>query len=145
MINTNYKDLRAALARAIKFHCEANGLNGVAAGKLAGIANSRMSQILRGDVDKISSDALFDILTRLGQYDFSSVIGSNDGHEFSLKLVEQKFVDDPGLKVYEQAALAETPSDSDGFNPEQMTANDLADNPDSFYEDVDADRVIADA
>ena len=89
MSDTNSKDLRAALARAIKFHCEANGLNGVSGGKLAGIANSRMSQILRGDVEKISSDALFDILTRIGPYDFSSVIGSNDGHEFTLKLYEK--------------------------------------------------------
>lgn len=144
MSNTNSKDLRAALARAIKFHCEANGLNGVSGGKLAGIANSRMSQILRGDVEKISSDALVDIAGSLG-YRLTSVIGSNDGHEFALKVVEQQFVDDPGLKVYEKAALASAPSDVDGFNPEQMTANDLADNPDSFYEDVDADRVIADA
>ena len=144
MSNTNHKDLRAALASAIKFHCEANGLNGVSAGKLAGIANSRMSQILRGDVEKISSDALVDIAGSLG-YRLTSVIGSNDGHEFALKMAEHQFQDDPGLKVYEQAALAETPSDVDGFNPEQMPANDLADNPDSFYEDVDADRVIVDA
>lgn len=79
MTDSNSTALRGALARAIKSHVETNGLNGVKAAKLAGIANSRMSTILRGQVEKISSDALVDILGKLGYaikvdcYDFALV------------------------------------------------------------------------
>lgn len=83
MSDTTSKEFRNALASAIKYHVESNGLNGVSASKIVGIANSRMSQIIRGDVDKISSDALIDILGKFS-YRFSSVIGSVDGHEFTL-------------------------------------------------------------
>ena len=142
MSNTNSKDLRAALARAIKFHCEANGLNGVSGGKLAGIANSRMSQILRGDVDKISSDALVDIAGSLG-YRLTSVIGSNDGHEFTLMPYEKGEWEklDVGLEGAEEVELVDDemivvgkiikPDDSDFHNEVEV--------------DFDADRVIADA
>src|SRR5690606_14445088 len=43
--------------------------------------------ILRGQVEKISSDALVDILGTLG-YRLDSVIGATEGHEFTLTLDE---------------------------------------------------------
>lgn len=87
MTDSNSTALRGALARAIKSHVEMNGLNGVQAAKECGIANSRMSTILRGQVEKISSDALVDILGKLG-YRLDSVIGATEGHEFTLTLDE---------------------------------------------------------
>lgn len=85
MSDTTSKEFRKALASAIKYHVESNKLNGVSASKIVGIANSRMSQIIRGDVDKISSDALIDILGKFG-YRLGTVVGSVAGHEFSLSL-----------------------------------------------------------
>lgn len=87
MTDSNSTALRGALARAIKSHVEIKGLNGVQAAKECGIANSRMSTILRGQVEKISSDALVDILGTLG-YRLDSVIGATEGHEFTLTLDE---------------------------------------------------------
>lgn len=87
MTDNNSTALRGALARAIKSHVEMKGLNGVQAAKECGIANSRMSTILRGQVEKISSDALVDILGTLG-YRLDSVIGATEGHEFTLTLDE---------------------------------------------------------
>lgn len=88
MTDSNSTALRGALARAIKSHVEMKGLNGVQAAKECGIANSRMSTILRGQVEKISSDALVDILGKLG-YRMDSVIGATEGHEFTLTLAEK--------------------------------------------------------
>lgn len=88
MTDSNSTALRGALARAIKSHIEMKGLNGVQAAKECGIANSRMSTILRGQVEKISSDALVDILGTLS-YRLDSVIGATEGHEFTLTLAEQ--------------------------------------------------------
>lgn len=87
MTDSNSTALRGALARAIKSHVEIKGLNGVQAAKECGIANSRMSTILRGQVEKISSDALVDILGTLG-YRLDSVIGATEGHEFTLTMDE---------------------------------------------------------
>lgn len=87
MTDSNSTALRGALALAIKSHVEMKGLNGVQAAKECGIANSRMSTILRGQVEKISSDALVDILGTLG-YRLDSVIGATEGHEFTLTLDE---------------------------------------------------------
>lgn len=87
MTDSNSTALRGAMARAIKSHVEMKGLNGVQAAKECGIANSRMSTILRGQVEKISSDALVDILGTLG-YRLDSVIGATEGHEFTLTLDE---------------------------------------------------------
>lgn len=87
MTDSNSTALRGALARAIKSHVEMKGLNGVQAAKECSIANSRMSTILRGQVEKISSDALVDILGTLG-YRLDSVIGATEGHEFTLTLDE---------------------------------------------------------
>ena len=82
MSDTTSKEFRKALASAIKYHVESNKLNGVSASKIVGIANSRMSQIIRGDVEKISSDALIDILGKFG-YRLGTVVGSVAGHEFA--------------------------------------------------------------
>lgn len=66
MTDSNSTALRGALARAIKSHVEMKGLNGVQAAKECGIANSRMSTILRGEVNKISSDAIVNMLGNFG-------------------------------------------------------------------------------
>lgn len=85
MTDSNSTALRGALARAIKSHVEMKGLNGVQSAKECGIANSRMSTILRGQVDKISSDALIDILGKFG-YRLTGISGSGEGAEIVLSL-----------------------------------------------------------
>lgn len=132
MTDSNSTALRGALARAIKSHVEMKGLNGVQAAKECGIANSRMSTILRGQVEKISSDALVDILGTLG-YRLDSVIGATEGHEFTLTL-------DEGLglpKDIEPPMIAHQFNDGRGICI-SYSVDDSAD------PDPDPDRVIAD-
>ncbi|CAL1778264.1 HTH DNA binding protein [Acinetobacter phage vB_AbaS_Silvergun] len=131
MTDSNSTALRGALARAIKSHVEMKGLNGVQAAKECGIANSRMSTILRGQVEKISSDALVDILGTLG-YRLDSVIGATEGHEFTLTL-------DEGLGLPKDIEPPITPEVALALQEEvEVTRDHYAE------ADPDADRVIAD-
>ena len=93
-----------------------------------------MSQILRGDVEKISSDALVDIAGSLG-YRLTSVIGSNDGHEFALVSVTNisDLREELGLSVDEKYDIGELSMNESG---DIVLADDV---------DPDADRVIVDA
>lgn len=138
MTDSNSTALRGALARAIKSHVEMKGLNGVQAAKESGIANSRMSTILRGQVEKISSDALVDILGTLG-YRLDSVIGATEGHEFTLTLDEglglPKDIEQP---IDSRDAGEEYRSPCDPVSPYVADAEGL------HEADPDADRVIAD-
>lgn len=131
MTDSNSTALRGALARAIKSHVEMKGLNGVQAAKECGIANSRMSTILRGQVEKISSDALVDILGTLG-YRLDSVIGATEGHEFTLTL-------DEGLGLPKDIEPPVTPEVAVALQEEVEATRD------NYAEaDPDADRVSAD-
>jgi predicted XRE-type DNA-binding protein len=131
MTGSNSTALRGALARAIKSHVEMKGLNGVQAAKECGIANSRMSTILRGQVEKISSDALVDILGTLG-YRLDSVIGATEGHEFTLTL-------DEGLGLPKDIKPPITPEIAAALQEEVKATR-------YYYAeaDPDANRVIAD-
>lgn len=159
MTDSNSTALRGALARAIKSHVEMKGLNGVQAAKECGIANSRMSTILRGQVEKISSDALVDILGTLG-YRLDSVIGATEGHEFTLTLDEglglPKDIEPPVISfqadkfsvVNENAAgvpfevLLGTAKDGKVISSEVVMSDEIEDaEPDT---DPDANRVSAD-
>lgn len=155
MTDSNSTALRGALARAIKSHVEMKGLNGVQAAKECGIANSRMSTILRGQVEKISSDALVDILGTLG-YRLDSVIGATEGHEFTLTLDEglglPKDIEPPVVAFQAEnfavindnaegkpfKVLVGTLKDGKVISSEVVMSDELEDS------DPDADRVIAD-
>jgi len=143
MTDSNSTALRGALARAIKSHVEMKGLNGVQAAKECGIANSRMSTILRGQVEKISSDALVDILGTLG-YRLDSVIGATEGHEFTLTLDEQGEV----LPEIEKPVAGDSIQAEDGSwkldkgGTLSVAAVDPAQNNADF--DPDFDRVVRD-
>lgn len=140
MTDSNSTALRGALARAIKSHVEMKGLNGVQAAKECGIANSRMSTILRGQVEKISSDALVDILGTLG-YRLDSVIGATEGHEFTLTLDDglglPKDIERPEMLTDHEQAIIEEPiaSDVSEFGEESNVEIGI---------DPDADRVVSD-
>lgn len=140
MTDSNSTALRGALARAIKSHVEMKGLNGVQAAKECGIANSRMSTILRGQVEKISSDALVDILGTLG-YRLDSVIGATEGHEFTLTLDEglglPKDIEPPVLDDSVPEGVSRYSEDPylRGISEKTASRQDEA--------DPDADRVIA--
>ena len=85
MTGTNATTLRNALATAIKNHVTSNGLKAKDAADAAGVQYSRLSQILRGDVAKISSDALVNVLGGFG-YRLTGITGSGDGTEIVLSL-----------------------------------------------------------
>lgn len=85
MTDTNATTLRNALARAIKNHVTTNGLKAKDAAQAAGVQYSRLSQILRGDVAKISSDALVNVLGGFG-YRLTGITGSGNGTEIVLSL-----------------------------------------------------------
>lgn len=146
MIDSNSTALRGALARAIKSHVEMKGLNGVQAAKECGIANSRMSTILRGQVEKVSSDALVDILGKLG-YRLDSVIGATEGHEFTLTLADQGEVlpeiERPLNPVEAARPFVEEYAAVNSLDVDHEALNSLAEwvGQDA---DPDADRVIAD-
>lgn len=146
MTDSNSTALRGALARAIKSHVEMKGLNGVQAAKECGIANSRMSTILRGQVEKISSDALVDILGTLG-YRLYSVIGATDGHEFTLTLDEQSEVlpeiEKPVNPVEAARPFVEEYAAVNSLEVDHEALNSLAEYVGQDA-DPDADRVIAD-
>lgn len=140
MTDSNSTALRGALARAIKSHVEMKVLNGVQAAKECGIANSRMSTILRGQVEKISSDALVDILGTLG-YRLDSVIGATEGHEFTLTLDDglglPKDIEPPTIGGVEYRIIPESIEKTEtgfkvGWEPVDSSI------------DPDADRVISD-
>ena len=85
MTETNATTLRNALAAAIKSHVTSNGLKAKNAAEAAGVQYSRLSQILRGDVAKISSDALVNVLGGFG-YRLTGITGSGNGTEIVLSL-----------------------------------------------------------
>lgn len=145
MTDSNSTALRGALARAIKSHVEMKGLNGVQAAKECGIANSRMSTILRGQVEKISSDALVDILGTLG-YRLDSVIGATEGHEFTLTLDEvlvlPKDIEPPINPIEALRPQIEKYAEANGLEVDHDSIDAAA----QYVEqdaDPDADRVVA--
>lgn len=84
MEQSNSHKLRLSLASAIRHHIQEAGMTGKQAAAYSGVAGSRISAIMLGKVRGISCDALVDILGNLG-YQFTSVVGSNDGHEFYMR------------------------------------------------------------
>lgn len=85
MTDTNSTTLRNALAAAVKSHVESNGLTAKDAAAIVDVQLSRFYQVLRGEVSKISSDALVNMLGGLG-YRLTAINGSGDGTEIVLSL-----------------------------------------------------------
>lgn len=147
MTDTNATTLRNALAAAIKNHVTSNGLKAKDAAEAAGVQYSRLSQILRGDVAKISSDALVNVLGGFG-YRLTGITGSGDGTEIVLSLDKAEGQVLPEIEAPVNPADAARP-----FIEEYADANGLQVDEDSikaaseFTEsegDPDADRVVAD-
>lgn len=145
MSDTTSKQFRKALASAIKYHVDTNKLNGVTASKIVGCANSRMSQIIRGEVNKISSDALIDVLAKFG-YWLSTVIGSTDGHEFTLMPYEKGEWEKFDKDLDENSVNSQYAPDP--VVTEKWDSGELGRDDESatvvVSADADADRVIAD-
>lgn len=85
MTDTNSTTLRNALAAAVKSHVESNGMTAKDAAAAVDVQLSRFYQVLRGEVSKISSDALVNMLGGLG-YRLTAINGSGDGTEIVLSL-----------------------------------------------------------
>lgn len=85
MTDTNSTTLRNALAAAVKNHVESNGMTAKDAAAAVDVQLSRFYQVLRGEVSKISSDALVNMLGGLG-YRLTAINGSGDGTEIVLSL-----------------------------------------------------------
>lgn len=85
MTDNNATTLRNALASAIKSHVADSVLTAKDAAAKSGVQLSRLYQVLRGDVEKISSDALVNILGGFG-YRLTGINGSGGGTEIVLSL-----------------------------------------------------------
>lgn len=105
MTDTNSTTLRNALAAAVKSHVESNNLTAKDAAATVDVQLSRFYQVLRGEVSKISSDALVNMLGGFG-YRLTAINGSGDGTEIVLSLDKSEFSDDPGEPMYTKAAEA---------------------------------------
>lgn len=139
MTDTNATTLRNALAAAIKNHVTSNGLKAKDAAEAAGVQYSRLSQILRGDVAKISSDALVNVLGGFG-YRLTAITGSGDGTEIVLSLdkAEGQVLPEIDKPVYSRDAGEECRSPCDPVSPYVADAQGLHD------VDPDKNRVVAD-
>lgn len=91
MTDTNSTTLRNALAAAVKNHVEANGIYAREAASMANVQLSRFYQVLRGEVGKISSDALVNMLGNFG-YRLTGINGSGNGTEIVLSLDKEEKV-----------------------------------------------------
>jgi len=85
MTDTNSTTLRNALAVVVKNHVEANSLSAKAGAALADVQLSRFYQVMRGEVSKISSDALVNMLGNFG-YRLTAANGSGNGTEIVISL-----------------------------------------------------------
>lgn len=85
MTDTNAKTLRNALAAAVKKHVEDGEYSIRTAAFNSGVQYSRMCQVMRGEVSKISSDALINMLGEFG-YRLTGIVGSGEGTEIVLSL-----------------------------------------------------------
>ena len=139
MTDTNATTLRNALAAAIKNHVTSNGLKAKDAAEAAGVQYSRLSKILRGDVAKISSDALVNVLGGFG-YRLTGITGSGDGTEIVLSLdkAEGQVLPEIEKPVDSRDAGEEYLSPCDQVSPYVADAQGLYD------VDPDANRVVAD-
>lgn len=106
MTDTNANTLRSALAAAVKKHVEDAGLTHRQASEQSKVQYSRLCQVMRGEVGKISSDALINMLGEFG-YRLTGIVGSDEGTEIVLSLDKAEFTDDPGEPVYTQAEEAD--------------------------------------
>ncbi len=147
MTDTNATTLRNALAAAIKNHVTSNGLKAKDAAEAAGVQYSRLSQILRGDVAKISSDALVNVLGGFG-YRLTGITGSGDGTEIVLSLDKAEGqvlpeIDKPDFPKNEIEAGKPFPVEV-GHIVDGEAVPDAVVMSDELESDPDAGRVVAD-
>ncbi len=142
MTDTNATTLRNSLAAAIKSHVTSNGLKAKDAAEAAGVQYSRLSQILRGDVAKISSDALVNVLGGFG-YRLTGITGSGNGTEIVLSLDK---AEGQALPEIERPSHLE---EVELVNDEMVVIGSVPDAVESDFHDVaqidpDAGRVVSD-
>lgn len=142
MTDTNATTLRNALATAIKNHVTSNGLKAKDAAEAAGVQYSRLSQILRGDVAKISSDALVNVLGGFG-YRLTGITGSGNGTEIVLSL------DKAEGQVLPEIERPSHLEEVELVNDEMVVIGSAPDAVESDFHDVaqidpDAGRVVSD-
>lgn len=138
MTDTNSNTLRNALAAAVKSHVESNGLTAKDAAATVDVQLSRFYQVLRGEVSKISSDALVNMLGGLG-YRLTAINGSGDGTEIVLSLDKaEKVLPEIEAPIDSRNVGEEFRSPCDPVSPYVADAKGLHD------ADPDAGRVVSD-
>ena len=147
MTDTNATTLRNALASAIKTHVADSGLNAKDAAAKSGVQLSRLYQVLRGDVEKISSDALVNILGGFG-YRLTGINGSGNGTEIVLSLDKSESqvlpeIEKPDFPNNEIEAGKPFPVEV-GHVVDAELVPDAVVMSDELGADPDADRVVAD-
>lgn len=109
MTDTNSTTLRNVLSAAIKSHISESGLSMKDAAALAGVHLSRLYQVTRGDVSKVSSDALANILEGLGY----KIVP--DGFDFTLVRQESAAV---LPEIEKPVAIIEPDQNNADFDPD---------------------------
>lgn len=136
MTDTNATTLRNALASAIKSHVADSGLTAKDAAAKSGVQLSRLYQVLRGDVEKISSDALVNVLGGFG-YRLTGITGSGNGTEIVLSLDK---AEGQVLPEIEKPVDAVTPVI--GYSADEPFVELHPEDPD--YTDPDVGRLVSD-
>lgn len=146
MTDTNATTLRNALGAAIKTHVTTNGLKAKDAAEIAGVQYSRLSTILRGDVSKVSADALVNILAGFG-YRVTGIVGSGDGTEIVLSLDKAEGHVLPEIakpEIYGATHDMSGAVDEIGQIEGHVDCREAFGNSGDFEADPDANRVVAD-
>lgn len=146
MTDTNSTTLRNALAAAVKNHVESKSMTAKDAAAAVDVQLSRFYQVLRGEVSKISSDALVNMLGGLG-YRLTAINGSGDGTEIVLSLDKAEKVlleiDKPDFPKNEIEAGKPFPVEV-GHVVDGEAVPDSVVMSDELESDPDAGRVISD-
>ena len=145
MTDTNSTTLRNALAAAVKNHVEANGLSAKDGSHIADVQLSRFYQVMRGEVGKISSDALVNMLGNFG-YRLTGIVGSGNGSEIVLSLDANEAVlpdvEKPQNPIEAVRPVIEQYAASSGFEVDHESIDAAAAYCDQGS-DPDADRVVS--
>lgn len=147
MESNNSNTLRAALASAIGTHVKSMGVTAKDAAAAIGMQYSRLSQIIRGDVKNVSSDAMVNILGSFG-YRMTGINGSGNGTEIVLSLDKAEGqvlpeIEEPVNPVEAARPFIEEYADANGLKVDEDSINAASEYVES-YSDHDANRLVAD-
>ena len=139
MTDTNSTTLRNALAAAVKKHADDNGLSAKKGAELADVQLSRFYQVMRGEVSKISSDALVNMLGNFG-YRLTATNGSGNSTEIVLSLDKSEGQVLP--EIEKPVLVVKSDEPEIGYSADEPFVEIHPEDPE--YADPDAGRLVSD-